>query len=150
MVRYGGYVVWGTFFSVALGVTRASDPPPSVPCGHGLSCCLTFSMLLRKSQATVGATFFFWGGGLLLQWLEVTRASNASVALRSYVFLDLINWLKSIRKRNGMSTLAPKNRLDRFHPRVAESLARVAQARFGRKGTYGYLRAVCNKKQMAE
>ena len=41
-----GGSLWGTFFSVALGVTRASEPP--VPCGHRLSCCLPFSISIRK------------------------------------------------------------------------------------------------------
>ena len=33
-----------------LGVTRASDP--AVPCGHRVSCCLTFSILIRKGMVS--------------------------------------------------------------------------------------------------
>ena len=40
---------WALFFQW-LGVTRTSDPP--VPCGHRVSCCVTFSMLIRKGMAS--------------------------------------------------------------------------------------------------
>ena len=53
MLRQGGYVVlppFVHFFFQWLGVTRASDP--HVPCGHRLSRCLTFSILIRKGMVS--------------------------------------------------------------------------------------------------
>ena len=43
-----------SLFLLWLGVTRASEPP--VPCGDKLSCCLTFSMLIRKGMVSCAAT----------------------------------------------------------------------------------------------
>ena len=47
------YPILATFFWW-LGVTRKSEPP--VACGHRLSCCLIFSMLLRKEMVSYAAT----------------------------------------------------------------------------------------------
>ena len=43
----------GARFFQWLGVTRASDS--SVPCGHRLAPCLTFSILIRKGMVSYAA-----------------------------------------------------------------------------------------------